>query len=298
VVVEKSRSGEGRPGHQADSDVKDSSHPRSIDFRLPRPCGSSIDTPWIYSRHVISDIFAGLVAAGTLALAAVTYRLARSTTGAVSEAYRARIDAAAHRVMPHGFTVASKCVNRPLVANADPNQFDSGIPWDLTQHGETLIGLWSYLRVRNEGAVSTLMRFDMPVGVEHWEPFADQGTAASTLERQNDDWLVLPSSIDAEVRFIWWQTARVWAAAASSRVLPQTTVTATFSDVTGGATDSCEFTFGAHVLWPHQTSDGWIVAARDMRHVVADPPELPRTRISSLQRTYPGEAQRRKPFWR
>jgi hypothetical protein len=245
---------------------------------------------------VLTDVFDGLVAAGTLALAGVTYRLGRATSRSVQEAYRARIDESAHRVMPHGFTVATKCVNPRVAANTDPYQFDPGTTWSLAQHGGTHIGLWSYLSFRNEGGVSALLRFALPEGVELWEPVGDEGLAVSAPERQNEDWLVLLPGTDSEVRFIWWQAADRWALAADEGDVPCATLVATISDATGGARDECELTFGAQVLWRHPTEDGWIVAARDMRHTIPDPPGPPVVRVGQLVRSYPGEPTHR--IWR
>jgi hypothetical protein len=239
---------------------------------------------------MLRDILDGFVAAGTLALAGSTVWLGRATRSAVREAYRTRVDASAQRVTPHGFGVAETCVHPPTVARADPCEFGVGIPWSLSQQGDAIIGLWSRLKLQNEGAVTALVRFTCPEGVALWQlagPMPDGFNPP--LEHQNEDWLVFPPGIDAQVRFIWWQSANRWALAADAGGVPTTTVVATIRDARGGAVDEYRLTFGAQVLARHPTQDGWVIAPRDMSLLVPNPPLPPVARIDALPRTYPDE---------
>ena len=242
----------------------------------------------------LTDMFDGLAAAGTLALAGVTYHLGRVTTRSVQEAYRG-IDESAHRVMPHGFTVGSKCVEEPMVGgDVDPHEIDAMTEWDLTQHGSKYLGLWAAVRMRNEGSITALLHLDLPDGVKPWNikrwQRMDSGVVVGgvELERQNGDWLVLPPGSDEEIRFVWWQASDGWALATSEGTVPTTTVVATIQDATGGARDRCELTFGALVLCRRPSQDGWIVAPRDMRSVSAEPYPVV-AEIGELKRTFPGE---------
>ena len=239
------------------------------------------------------DIFDGLVAAGTLALAGVTYRLARSTSGSVREAYKSRIDASAHRVVVHGFAVWDNCANPRIAERTDPHLFDLGIDWDLSQHGGTYIGLPASTTVTNEGAVSALVEVSPSEGVELWlptVPASNVGVAQlSWLERQGDGAYLLPPGKSVEVRLIWWQAGDRWALAADAGGVPLVTARVAIRDAMRGATDACELTFGAQVLWRHPTHDGWMIAARDMTHVIENPPDPPIATVGQLVRSYPGE---------
>lgn len=243
---------------------------------------------------MLEEVFDGLVAAGTLALAGATFRLARGTGDAVREAYRARVDASAHRVLLRGARVWQENANARHVSNTDPGLFGHDVgKWNLAQHGDAHIGLPASVLVQNEGVVTALVGVDVPQGVEFWhahDPVPKGGMSRLTdFEQQSDGSHLLPPGETAEMRFIWWQSANEWAAAAEARVSPTCTVTVTVRDVAGGALDTWEFTYGTHVLWRHPTEDGWIVAARDMRSVVADPPPLPVAVIGRPIRCYPGE---------
>jgi hypothetical protein len=251
---------------------------------------------------VLQEVFDGLIAAGTLTLAWVTYRLVKSTTGSVREAYRSRVDASAHRVVVHGLSVWDQCANRETVARAEPYFFSPGIGWDLTQSGGALIGLPASVTVSNEGAVSALMELGSPDDVEFWRVHAsplpgEHALQFTSLEQQGDGTYLLPARTEAEVGFIWWQASDRWALAAKAGGVPQTWARITVRDVAGGAIDTWELIFGAQVLWRHATKDGWIVAARDMRHMIENPPDLPVTIVGPMNRAYPSEPLPRPSGW-
>jgi hypothetical protein len=246
--------------------------------------GIRVSSPLQTYRHIVLlDILDGLVAAGTLALAGSTVWLGRATGRAVKEAYKARIDATAHRVVLNHLEVED-CLSPRKTRDRSPTIIPPLTPWDLTQHGAANIGLGATVQIRNEGQVSVLFRVSWIEGSNiEWRD--DVGIPT---ERREGRWqLLLPGGI-APVGLIWWQSAKEWAAAAGGDV-PTATVTVTFRDAMGGAVDDCHLTFGAHVLVGHPTRDGWLIAARDMNALVSDPPAPPFTRISALRRSYPSE---------
>jgi hypothetical protein len=256
---------------------------------------------------VLRDILDGLVAAGTLALAGVTGRLAFTTRGSVREAYRARIDAFGPRVVVRSFKV-DRCPvkdQRVYAAYQDLDRLEPGTRWTLDSTGDRKLGIAASATVHNEGPWTTFVHVDHPADVELRRQLVPTQSddkvepRVDTFGTQNGDWYLLPSGERLPVDLVWWRTEREWLASARLEGdLPTVSVTLVVRDATGLAEDRCQLTFGFYVLWPSQMGTTWFVALRNEPIPVEGQPPPPIAEIGRLERNWPGEPTSSIQRWR
>ena len=250
---------------------------------------------------MLADLFDGLVAVGTLALAAVTWRLARSTVSVVNESRTARLDAVAPAITVLQLWHAEKPVQPRRVAGVTPADMEPGTPWDMTRYGSILIGIRVRATMVNEGR--TTARLTLTPGpeveiesVEYEDQPAPTQRSASTsgaappeVARQSGAYLLRPG-MEVRVSAILWRTSTEWGAewtaggGAAPSVLGHVDVA-----VTAGSAlvrDTCRVQFGRYPLVPNPTQDGWVVTAIDMTTVLAHPPPPPVAIIGNMERQY------------
>ena len=229
-----------------------------------------------------ADLFNGFVAAGTLALAAVTVKLARATNKMVAEASHARMDALAPKVAVLDLQVLNKPVQPALDAHAAPGEIDIGTTWDLTQHGEVRIGVMAEGTLVNEGSTTALVALNPGRDVEVLEVSApDNAGSLRPVAQQGDRYVVRPR-VTVRVTFILWRAARDWAQDPSALGEVGLEITGSAKSVI----DTCQLTFGKHVLIRHRAKDGWAIADNDMTTVVPNPPPKPVAAIGEVARRY------------
>ena len=219
------------------------------------------------ASEVVPDVLSGLVAVGTLALASATVYLGKG-------AARAAIDAVSPRVVVTWLQVEDEARSRS--AGAGAGAIRPGTPWPTGQHGVTLVGMRAVGELRNESAVTALVRFECdpsseaaPVTFRDADPRGGPPTNLA-LTRQGE-WYVLSPGGTADFSILWWQPASTWAEAWGRHEQdpqphpPVTTAQLIVRGVSGDAEDRCELTFGGYVVAPHPREDGWVIAVVDPR---------------------------------
>ena len=105
------------------------------------------------ASEVVPDVLSGLVAVGTLALASATVYLGKG-------AARAATDAVSPRVVVTWLQAEDEARNRPAAAGTGAGAIRPGTPWPMGRHGVTLVGMRAMGQLRNESAVTALVRFE------------------------------------------------------------------------------------------------------------------------------------------
>ena len=138
---------------------------------------------------MVPDVLSGLVAVGTLALASATVYLGKG-------AARAAIDAVSPRVVVTWLQAEDGARSQPAGAGADAGAIRPGTPWPMGQHGRTLVGMLAVGQLRNESAVTALVRFESgpsseaaPVTFRDPNPLG--GPPASLALTRQGEWYVL-----------------------------------------------------------------------------------------------------------
>ena len=212
-------------------------------------------------------MLSGLVAAGTLALASATVYLGRG-------AARAAIDAVSPRVVVTWLLAEDEARGRPAGAGAGAAAIRPGTAWPMGQHGATLVGMRAVGQLRNESAVTALVRFECgpgceagPVTVRDPDPLG--GPPGSLVLTRQGQWYVLSPGVMADFSILWWQPAAAWAQAWQRREQdpqpqpPVTTAQLIVRGASGDAEDRCTLTFGGYLVAPDPGEDGWVIAIVD-----------------------------------
>jgi hypothetical protein len=250
----------------------------------------------IVASEVVPDVLSGLVAAGTLALAGATVYLGRG-------AAHAAINAASPRVVVTWLLADDAARARPTAAGTDAGAIRPGTPWPMSQHGATLVGIRAVGQVRNESAVTALVRLECgpdteagPVTFRDPDPLG--GPPVNVALTRQGEWHVLSPGATADFSILWWQPASTWAEAWRRHVQdpqtppPVTTTRLIVRGASGDAQDQCDLIFGGYLMVPHPREDTWVIAIvdpadRGMRGYA--PPRL--ATIGLMQRSY------RQPAW-
>ncbi len=216
---------------------------------------------------MVPDVLDGLVAAGTLALAGATVYLGRG-------AARAAIDNASPRVVLTWLRAEDEARNLPVAAAPDGGVIKPGIPWPMSQHGATLVGMRAVGQARNESAVTALARFECgpgsevgPVTFRDLNPVG--GPPANVPLARQGEWYVISPGATASFSIFWWQAASSWAAAWQHHEQdpasppPATTARLIVRGAGGHSEDRCELTFGGYIVASHPRGDGWVIAIVD-----------------------------------
>jgi hypothetical protein len=239
------------------------------------------------ASELVPDIFSGLVAAGTLALASATVYVGRV-------AVRSALDSSAPRVVVTQLWVEDAPVNTPVAGGADAGQIPPGTSWSMRQHGLDKVGLRATGHLKNEGTTTALFSFehspDVDVGpVTYMVPSPLGGPATPAPLAEQEGLYVIPPSDEANFRLIWWRSASDWATAWDKQSVPTATARLSLRGVSGQARDRCDLTFGGYVMVPHPREDGWVVAIVNKLSAEIPgtaPPRL--ARIGLMRRTYLG----------
>jgi hypothetical protein len=255
---------------------------------------------------VTNDILEGLVAGGTLALAGATTVLAFASRHATREAYWARVDASAPRLVVRSFRIYRVPMHQdPDGGRVAPSE--EGAPWDMTQAGDVLLGTRAGAAVVNEGVTSALLRVECPEDVrcsvaldqEHEGRIRRSVPATARDIETEGGWYHIEPGFRAVVTLTWWRSARRWSEIWDASEPPPTrTVTMIVHDTTGSVEDRCDLRFGAYVMMPRPVEDGWMVAGREVSSGV---PVLPPDQVvitGLVRRTYSRERHPDHRLWR
>lgn len=250
---------------------------------------------------MLAELFDGLVAAGTLALAAVTWRLARSTVTMANESRTARLDAIAPAVTVLQLWHEVKPVQRPLVADVPPPDIEPDIRWDMTKYGAHQIGIRVCVTLANEGRTTARVALipgpEVEVeSVEYEEkPTSPErsvntgGAAAPKIVQQSSLYLLRPG-MEIRVNVILWRSATQWRSEwiAGNGVAPSALgyVDAVVTSGSALVHDTCRLEFGRYPLVPDPTQDGWVIAAIGATTFIVNPPPLPVAIIGRMDRVY------------
>jgi hypothetical protein len=219
------------------------------------------------ASEVLPDILSGLVAAGTLTLASATFYLGKG-------AARAAVDASSPRVVVTWLLAEDQARNRPVAAGTDAAAIRPGTAWPMAQHGVTPVGLRAAGQIRNESAVTALVRFecgpDSEAGpVTFRDPNPLGGPPVNLALAQQGEWYVLSPWAAADFSLLWWQPASAWAEAwrrhvqAPQAPAPATTTRLVVRGASGDAHDQCDLTFGGYLVVSHPRDDSWVIAIVD-----------------------------------
>lgn len=219
------------------------------------------------ASEFVPDVLSGLVAAGTLALASATVYLGKG-------AAHAAIDAASPRVVVTWLQAENEARNRPITSGTDAGAIRPGTAWPMAQHGVTPVAIRAVGQMRNESAVTALVRFECdadseagPVTFRDTSPLG--GPPAHIALPRQGEWYVLSPGATADFSILWWQAASTWAEAwrrhmqAPEAPAPVTTARLVVRGVSGDAHDLCDLTFGGYLLVPHPREDAWMIAMVD-----------------------------------
>ncbi len=235
---------------------------------------------------MLAELFDGLVAAGTLTLAAVTWRLARSTVTMVNESRTARLDALAPAVTVLQLWHEVKPVQPRRVAGVTPADIEPGTLWDMTQYGVHLIGIRVRATIANEGRTTARVALTPGPDIEIESVEYEE---AKSLPEQSGAYLLRPG-MEVRVSAILWRTTTQWGEAwTAGNGAPPSTLGYVDVVVTSGSAlvhDTCRLEVGRYPLVPNPTKDGWIIAAIDMTTVIAHPPPPPVAIIGPMERVY------------
>jgi hypothetical protein len=250
---------------------------------------------------MLAEFFDGCVAAGTLALAAVTWRLARSTVTMVNESRTARLDALAPAVTVLQFWHEVKPVQPRRVAGVTPADIEPGTLWDMTQYGAHLIGIRVRAMIANEGQTTARVALtpgsDVEIESVEYEEVpslpeqsGSTGAAAPTNIAQQSGAYLLRPGMEVRVSAILWRTTTQWGKEwTAADGAPPSALGYVDVAVTSGSAlvhDTCQLEFGRYPLVPHPTKDGWVIAAIGMTTVIAQPPPPPVAIIGRMERVY------------
>lgn len=240
------------------------------------------------ASELLPDVLDGLVAAGTLALAAATVYVGRV-------AIRGALDNTAPRVVVRWLRVDDQPVNRPGTLGADLPTIKPGTSWILKTHGDHKIGLRAVGHLRNEGGTTALLQFRPEADVEvrsvtYQDPSPIPGgpEVAVGLPEQ-DGWYVIAPGGEATFRLVWWRSASEWAKSHERQPVPVKMVQVAVRGVSGSTRDLCNLTFGGYVLAPKPGEDGWVIAPvnREAAEIPGTvPPRL--ASVGFMRRSYPG----------
>ena len=211
-----------------------------------------------YHARMLGNIFEALVALGTLALAGVTVRLSKVTNQSVIEAYRARIDASAQRVIiskyaPRGSLLrlrqsAALEVGVPDGTVTVPRHF----PLNLNEIGEEDLAIWVTVAIVNEGLITSLVEFKCPDDLR-FDSIGLAGESRDPLAYLPDGRYLLPPGATAEAWLLWWKSASTWKldagrSAQSIKEDSRVSSTVSFTNIAGTATDTCSFSLWGMIL--------------------------------------------------
>jgi hypothetical protein len=240
------------------------------------------------ASEILPDVLSGLVAAGTLALAGMTFYVGRAAS-------RAAIDATSPRVVVTSLSVHDLPHNRPGVRGAQRPSIQAGLSWSLTQHGRDLIGMRAGGDLYNESLVTALLRLEPGPDCEIGGVTAASSGMPTIFTRlpQQGEWHVLYPGARAQFLLYWWQSADAWAEAWQRHDRyeqlppPVTTARLIVRGASGEAEDQCDLTFGGYVVVRHPREDGWVIGAvdADNRGIPGSvPPRV--TTIGLMRRSY------------
>jgi hypothetical protein len=219
------------------------------------------------ASELVPDLLNGLVAAGTFALASVTFYLSRSTA-------RAAVDATSPHVAVTGFRVNENPVGWSAGVNTVPEMIiEPGRTWNLAQHGATLAGIMAVGELRNESAIMALVRFELVPNSAVEVTVLDDPGLVGGLKRmyalRQGEWYVIPAGRRAAFTIYWGQPVSTWAEAwrcheqEPASPPPVTTIGLILRGASGNAIDRCDLTFGSYVVVSSPREDEWEITPLD-----------------------------------
>lgn len=240
-----------------------------------------------------------LTGIGTLSLALVTAVALVVTWGSVREAYRARVDAVAPRVLVIDVTLMDSVSTAPASVGGR-GVAEPGKGWDMTQNGTIPITVEVVVTVYNEGQMAAFVKVETQPDVKTLT--VTTGDSASppmalpitSLPQSQDGWWLLKSGKHGYLRLGWSMPAHTWASLVPELIDTQTlppkmTFTVAVRDATGKTLDRTPCTVGTYAVTPKATQDGWEIAPRSFKMVMAHPLPDSVEVVGRTHRTYPDE---------
>ncbi len=241
------------------------------------------------ASELVPDLLNGLVAGGTLALASVTFYLGRSTT-------RAALDATSPHVAVTRFRVDENPVSWSAGVNTAPEMIiEPGRTWNVADRGGTLAGIMAVGELRNESAITALVRFELVPNSAVDVTILDDPGLVGGMKRiyafQQGEWCVIPAGRRATFTIYWGQPVSTWAEAwrrHEQELPPRTTIRLILRGASGNAEDRCDLTFGCYLVVPPPREDEWVITPVDPASRESPGTAPPRVaRVGLMRRSYP-----------
>jgi len=243
---------------------------------------------------VLSDVFSGLVAAGTLALAAATFRLAFVSDGENRESYKARVDVNAPRIFVTDLNLSPEPIIFSPVAPKFPSSVGVvGTPWDVHKYAGVMLGLVAGVYFRNEGNVSAVVRIEVPDGpTVRVLGFTDMSEdTTGHIETEITDlwgWSIIPPGAQGMIRFVWWRDTSEWLADYRSEGEPPLCeVSLVAKDGLENIRDKCKLKFGASMIGRANVPEGWVLLGPSNGADLVEPVPECYGQFDFVEREYP-----------